>query len=83
MGECIFNFNFLDSIDQDEIKSNLYYELKIIDSWSVHLDSTKTIANVRSLLWPGYFAFHKANSKISAGVYIGFGIKNIDMAYMQ
>jgi hypothetical protein len=25
MGECIFNFNFLDSIDQDEIRSNFYF----------------------------------------------------------
>jgi radial spoke head protein 9 len=47
------------------------------------LDSTKTIANLRSLIWPGYFAFHKANSKIFGGVYIGYGIKNIDIEFNQ
>jgi radial spoke head protein 9 len=54
-----------------------------LDSWSAQLDSTKTFINLRSLIWPGYFAYHKANSKAFAGVYFGFGVKNIDIPFMQ
>jgi len=72
MDEAIFKFNFLDSLDLDDVKG----------SWSVQLDSTKTIANIRSLLWPGYFAFHKANSKLFGSIYIGNGIKNAEFPFM-
>jgi hypothetical protein len=48
----------------------------------MHTDPTKTIVNLRSLSWPGYFAFHKANSKIFGGCYFGFGIKNLDLSFM-
>ena len=73
MGKAIFDFEFLDSIVDDPIK----------DSWSIHVDSTKTTSTLRSLVWPGYFAFCKANSDQFGGVYIGYGIKNIDIPFMQ
>lgn len=73
MGKAIFDFDFLDSISDDPIKG----------SWSIHVDSTKTISTLRSLIWPGYFAYHNANSNLFGGVYIGYGIKNIDIAFMQ
>ena len=73
MGKAIFDFEFLDSIVDDPIK----------DSWSIHVDSTKTVSTLRSLVWPGYFAFCKANSDQFGGVYIGYGIKNIDIPFMQ
>ena len=73
MGKAIFDFEFLDSIVDDPIK----------DSWSIHVDSTKIISTLRSLVWPGYFAFCKANSDQFGGVYIGYGIKNIDIPFMQ
>ena len=73
MGKAIFDFEFLDSITDDPIK----------DSWSIHVDSTKTISTLRSLVWPGYFAFCKANTDQFGGVYIGYGIKNIDIPFMQ
>ena len=67
MGKAVFDFDFLDSIADDPIK----------DSWTIHIDSTKTV------IWPGYFAFHKANTDEFGGVYIGYGIKNIDIPFMQ
>jgi len=70
--DAIFSFNFLDSIDKDNVKG----------SWSLQLDSTKTISSIRSLLWPGYFAFHKANSKAFGSIYIGFGIRNTEFSFM-
>ena len=73
MGKAVFDFDFLDSIADDPIK----------DSWTIHTDSTKTICSLRNLIWPGYFAYHKANTDEFGGVYIGYGIKNIDIPFMQ
>ena len=73
MGKAVFDFEFLDSIVDDPIK----------DSWSIHVDSTRTISSLRSLVWPGYFAYCKANSNEFGGVYFGYGIKNIDIPFMQ
>ena len=68
----IFNNNFLDSIDLDQPKG----------VWSIQLDSQRRNVTVRNLLWPGSYAYHKLNSGIYGGVYIGDGIKNIDLPFM-
>ena len=34
------------------------------------------------MLWPGYVGYHRANSPIQGGVYIGDGLKNLDLAFM-
>ena len=73
MGRAVFDFDFLDSISDDPIK----------DTWSIQLDSTKTTCSLRSLVWPGYFAYCKANSDQFGGVYFGYGIKNVDIPFMQ
>ena len=73
MGKAVLDFEFLDSIADDPIK----------DSWSIHVDSTKTTSSLRSMVWPGYFAYCKANSDQFGGVYIGYGIKNVDIPFMQ
>ena len=73
MGKAVLDFEFLDNIADDPIK----------DSWSIHVDSTKTTSSLRSLVWPGYFAYCKANSDQFGGVYIGYGIKNVDIPFMQ
>ena len=73
MGKAVFDFNFLDSIKENSING----------SWSIHVDSAKTISNIRSLIWPGYFAYAKANTDEFGGLYIGYGIKNVDIPFMQ
>ena len=73
MGKAVLDYEFLDNIADDPIK----------DTWSIHVDSTKTISTLRSLVWPGYFAYCKSNSDQFGGVYIGYGIKNIDIPFMQ
>jgi len=73
MGKAVFDFEFLDTIADDPVK----------DSWTIHVDSTKTTCTLRNLIWPGYYAFHKANTDEFGGVYIGYGIKNIDIPFMQ
>lgn len=70
--DAIFRPDFLESIAQDDIRG----------SWSVQPDTTKSQAIIKSLLWPGYFAYHRLRSKIFGGVYIGDGIKNVDLPFM-
>jgi len=70
--DAIFTYDFLDPAELDLPKP----------CWSLQIDSTKTLVNVRSLLWPGYVAYHRANTQRFGGVYIGNGIKNIDLAFM-
>ena len=73
MGKAIFDFDFLDCINDDPIK----------DSWSLHVDEMRSKCTLRNLVWPGYFAYHKSNTNEFGGVYIGHGIKNVDIAFMQ
>jgi len=70
--DAIFRSDFLESIAQDDIKG----------SWSVQPDTTKTQVVIKSLLWPGYYAYHKLRSKVFGGVYIGDGTKNVDLPFM-
>lgn len=49
----------------------------------MQLDTTKTIVNLRSLLWPGYFSYHKANTNKFGGYYFGNGMKNADLPFMN
>ena len=73
MGDAVFDCRFLDALNEDTVKN----------SWSVHVDSAKTVCNIRSLLWPGYFAYHKANTDMYGGCYIGYGYKMKDIEFMQ
>ena len=73
MGKAVFDFSFLDSLSDDNLKC----------AWSIQTDSAKTVSNIRSLVWNGYFAYHKANTNLFGSVYIGYGIKNMDIPFMQ
>ena len=64
--------DFLDSLDQDTIKC----------SWSLQTDESRTEVTVRSLVWPGYVGYHKANSCVFGGVYMGGGIRCEDFAFL-
>ena len=69
---AVFSPDVLDSIDTDEVKG----------SWSIQLDPSKKISNVRSLLWPGYFSVHQSDSNIFGSMYYGKGKKNADLPFM-
>ena len=73
MGKAVFDFSFLDSLSDDNLKG----------AWSIQTDSAKTVCNIRSLVWNGYFAYHKANTNLFGSVYIGYGIKNMYIPFMQ
>lgn len=68
----MFGSNFLDCIDSD----------KPSGAWSLQLDSKKRNVSVRNMMWPGYYCFHELCSKNFGSVYVGDGMKNIDIAFM-
>ena len=70
--DAIFQKNFLDDIMIDKPNG----------CWSIQKDSTGTVAILRNLLWPGYFAYHKANTNTFGSCYIGDGLKNADLCFM-
>ena len=70
--EAVFMPDFLDSICEDSPQG----------AWTLHLDASKTKAVVRSLLWPGYVAYHRVKTGSFGGVYVGSGLKNADLPFM-
>ena len=71
--EDIFNHEFLDCVALDVPNS----------SWSVQKDPINPVlVTIRSRLWPGYYAYHRANTGQFGGIYIGDGIKNVDLPFM-
>ncbi|MCB0368789.1 MAG: hypothetical protein KDD45_04905 [Bdellovibrionales bacterium] len=64
--------NFLDALSSDAIKS----------SWSVQSDASRTEITLRSLLWPGYVGYHRTNSVIFGGVYMGNGLRSQDLPFI-
>lgn len=70
--DAIFYTTFLDPIEVDQPQG----------AWTFHLDSTKSLVNLRNLKWPGYIAFHKAGSSYFGGIYIGDGLINADLPFM-
>jgi radial spoke head protein 9 len=70
--DAVFRYDIFDDITKDTVKG----------SWTIELDPTKTICNLRSLLWPGYFAVHQSGTKNYCGVYLGNGFKNAELPFM-
>jgi radial spoke head protein 9 len=64
--------DFLDPLSHDSLKK----------SWSLQTDESKTEITLRSLVWPGYVGYHRTNSSIFGGVYMGSGIKSQDFAFL-
>ncbi len=64
--------DFMDAISSDAIKK----------SWSLQTDESGTEITVRSLLWPGYVGYHRTNSKIFGGAYMGSGLCCLDLPFI-
>jgi len=64
-----FNSNFLESISGDEPKG----------CWNFQHDLSKKTVLGRSLIWPGYHFYHCHGKKKFGSVYIGDGLKNLEL----
>ena len=69
--EGIYNNDFLDSAADGTPKGQ----------WSVLTDTSGCVAVCRNKMWPGYFAYHKMNTSIYGGFYMGDGCKALDMPF--
>ena len=49
--------------------------------WCVKRDTSKTVAIIRSLRFPGFLSFARANSSVFGSCYIGNGICNQDLSF--
>jgi radial spoke head protein 9 len=70
--ESIYNSAFLDDSSLDYPKG----------TWSIQKDTTEQVAIIRNKLWPGYYAYHRVKTPIYGGVYIGNGLKNLDLPFL-
>ena len=71
--EDIFCKDFLDGIKSDSPHG----------CWSILKDPVNPlVVTIRNSLWPGYAAYHRANSAHFGGIYMGDGIKNVDLPFM-
>ena len=51
-------------------------------AWSLQMDERRASSVVRSLAWPGYQFYHKLNSNRFGAVYIGDGLKNLELHFI-
>ena len=53
------------------------------NGWTVQKDEiNKTVVVLRSRMWPGFTAYARANTAIYGSLYIGTGIKQVDLPFM-
>ena len=51
--------------------------------WTIQKDEmNQTVVVIRNRLWPGFTAYARANTKIFGSLYIGAGIKQVDLPFM-
>ena len=67
-----FQSKFLDTLDLDIPRS----------SWAIRQLDHGSVTLLRSLLWPGYAAYHINGTKYFGGAYLGHGMKNSDLPFM-
>ncbi|CAK9051003.1 Radial spoke head protein 9 homolog [Durusdinium trenchii] len=67
-----FQQNFLETLETDLPKG----------CWALRQDPATASVTLRSLLWPGYSAFHLPGTGKFGGVYFGYATKNNDLAFL-
>jgi radial spoke head protein 9 len=67
-----FHSNFLDTLETDVPKG----------CWVKRVDAAQTYVHLRSLLWPGYVAYHAPGTRFFGGMYIGTCEKNMDLPFL-
>jgi len=64
--------HILDGLDSDQPKG----------CWAIRKDPTADLVTLRSLSWPGYIAFHVANTSKFGGLYFGYAQKSADLPFL-
>ena len=71
--DAVFATDFLDEVSEDMPNG----------SWSIQKDSTGQMAVIRNNIWAGFTAYHKVASNDFGGVYVGDGLKNLDLCFQM
>lgn len=50
--------------------------------WALRSDLERGEVTCRSLIWPGYFFYHKLSTPDFGGIYFGDGQRNTDIGFM-
>ena len=67
-----FNPHFLESAQDDQPKG----------CWTLQKDERQETTVVRSLMWPGYTFYHKSDTRNFGAIYIGDGLKNLELHFI-
>jgi len=67
-----FQGSFLDTLDIDAPAG----------CWVTRVDTAQSFVSFRSLLWPGYVAFHAPRTQLFGGMYIGTGEKCLELPFL-
>ena len=70
--EGVYNHDFLDCVSDD----------LPVGSWSILKDTSGSVSVMRNKMWPGFYFYHKANTCVHGGLYVGSGCKALDMPFM-
>ena len=69
--DAVFQTDFLDEVSTDVP----------MGMWSIQKDVTGMCAIIRNNVWAGFTAYHKSCSEEFGGVYVGDGLKNLDLCF--
>lgn len=53
-----------------------------VGSWSLQFERGSTVCVIRSLLWLGLISFHVPMTPQHGYIYMGDGLKNLDLPFM-
>eukprot|EP00933_Yihiella_yeosuensis_P005275 TRINITY_DN109765_c0_g1_i1.p1 TRINITY_DN109765_c0_g1~~TRINITY_DN109765_c0_g1_i1.p1 ORF type:complete len:271 (+),score=50.90 TRINITY_DN109765_c0_g1_i1:73-885(+) len=67
-----FHSNFLDTLEGDLPKG----------CWAIRQDPASSLTTLRSLVWPGYMAYHIVGTTKFGGIYFGHAQKNKDLPFI-
>lgn len=67
-----FNPQFLEAASDDQPKG----------CWTLQRDERQETTVVRSLMWPGYSFYHKSGTRNFGAIYIGDGLKNLELHFI-
>ncbi|CEL98140.1 unnamed protein product [Vitrella brassicaformis CCMP3155] len=67
-----FHSDFLEGVEDD----------LPIGSWTLRADPSCETVTIRSLLWPGYVAYHKPCTRFFGGCYFGTGEQLVDLPFL-
>jgi radial spoke head protein 9 len=71
-GEATYKADCLDSVAKELPRQ----------SWTLRKDMTGSVVTLKSVMYPGLYAFHRCCTSMSGYVYMGEGLTNLNLPFM-